>query len=261
MGYKTRLFLVLWIPGVIGVLSLLLIDLHALISMLPLPPGETDDMPSPALLKIATVVQPTVLVTIAVFIGVLLAEKVGLHAPAAEAFARREEFFSKLKPQIVPGVIAGILCGAALIGLWLSFKPFLTAEFVSRAEEFNKFVPAAVRFLYGGFTEEILLRWGMMTFLVWVFWWIVQKGVGGPRGAYFIGAVLTSALLFGIGHLPVATILAGQLTPPLVVFVIAGNSLFGIVAGFLYWKKGLETAMIAHIFAHVVLVTAIALGA
>ena len=164
MGYKTRLFLSLWIPGIIGVFSFLLIDLHALIAMLPLPPGETNELPSPALLKIATVAQPAILVTVATLVGVLLAEKVRLHAPAAEGFARREGFYSNLKPQIVSGVIAGILCGIALIGLWLSFKPFLTPEFVSRAAEFNKFVPVAVRFLYGGFTEELLLRWGMIPF-------------------------------------------------------------------------------------------------
>lgn len=260
MGYKARLFLVLWIPGIIGVLSLLLIDLHALIAMLPLPPGEVNELPPPALLKIASVFQPAIFVTIATLAGVLLAQKVGLHAPAAEGLARREGFYSKLRPQIVPGIIAGILCGAALTGLWLASKPFLTPEFATRAEEFNKLLPVAVRFLSGGITEEVLLRWGMMTFLVWASWRIFQKGSGEPRAAYFIGAILISALLFAIGHLPVAFALAGELTAPLVAFVIAGNSLFGIVAGFLYWKKGLETAMIAHIFAHVVLVTAIALA-
>jgi membrane protease YdiL (CAAX protease family) len=36
--------------------------------------------------------------------------------------------------------------------------------------------------------------------------------------------------------------------------------MFGLVAGFLYWKKGLEAAIIAHITTHVVLVTAIRLA-
>jgi len=54
--------------------------------------------------------------------------------------------------------------------------------------------------------------------------------------------------------------LAGSLTLPLVIYVITANSIFGIAAGFLYWKKGLEAAMIAHIFAHVVLISAIHLS-
>jgi hypothetical protein len=47
---------------------------------------------------------------------------------------------------------------------------------------------------------------------------------------------------------------------PLVVYVISANSLFGFVAGFLYWRRGLEAAMIAHMFAHVVLLAAIFLS-
>jgi hypothetical protein len=59
-----------------------------------------------------------------------------------------------------------------------------------------------------------------------------------------------------MGHLPIAFVLGGGLTMPMVIYVVAANSLFGIVAGFLYWRIGLEAAMIAHIFVHVVLLAA-----
>ena len=69
---------------------------------------------------------------------------------------------------------------------------------------------------------------------------------------------LASALaLIGLVIL-VASLLSGGLTAPLVAYVITANSIFGIFAGFLYWNRGLESAMIAHIFAHVVLIAAIA---
>jgi membrane protease YdiL (CAAX protease family) len=35
---------------------------------------------------------------------------------------------------------------------------------------------------------------------------------------------------------------------------------FGVIAGYLYWKKGLEAAIIAHMMAHVVMVMAIYFG-
>jgi membrane protease YdiL (CAAX protease family) len=114
--------------------------------------------------------------------------------------------------------------------------------------------------LYGGLTEEILLRWGVMTFLVWMFWRIFQRGTGRPRGVYFVAAIILSAVMFGIGHLPIASILAGGLTVPVVIYVITANSIFGIVAGFLYWRRGLESAILAHMFAHVVLIAAIYLA-
>ncbi len=257
---KKRLFLILWLAGIIGVLSFLLIDLSALIAALPVQPGDPDEMPHPALLKLASVFQPAVLTTIAVLVGVLLAGRVGLHSPAAEAWAKGEDPIEPLRRQIVPGIVAGIAGGAAIALSWVISKPFLSAEFIDRAEGFNKLVPHAVRLLYGGFTEEILLRWGFMTFLVWASWRLFQKGTGEPKPVYFVAAIILSSLLFGIGHLPIASLLNNGLDLPIAVYVIAANSIFGIIAGFLYWRRGLESAIIAHMFAHIVLITAIALA-
>ena len=217
-------------------------------------------LPPPVLLKIASFIQPAVLTTLAVIVGIWLSPKVGLHAPAAEAASRGEAFLPKLKPQILPGVLAGIASGVALVGTWVVAKPYFSAEFTSRAEEFNRLMPNVTRFLYGGFTEEILLRWGIMTFLVWAAWRLLQKGQGKPKAVYVVGAIFLSALIFGAGHLPLASMLAGGLTAPIVAYVITANSIFGIVAGFLYWRRGLEAAIIAHIMAHVVLISAIYLA-
>lgn len=260
MNPKIRLFWILWTAGIAGVLSFLLIDISALISVLPQPAGEQTELPPPAILKLLSLIQPTVLVTIAVLVGVWLTERLGLHAPAAEALSRGDGFLSNLKPQILPGVLSGLVSGVAIVLIWIITKPFLSPEFVTRAEGFNRLIPGAVRLLYGGFTEEILLRWGVMTFFVWAAWGVMQKGSGEPKPAYFIGAILASAVLFGIGHLPIASVLAGELTVPLVVYVVGANSIFGIVAGFLYWKKGLEAAIIAHMSAHLVLILAIHLS-
>jgi membrane protease YdiL (CAAX protease family) len=260
MGYKTRLFWYLWLAGMLGVLSFLLVDLSALIAALPKPPGEQVELPPPWLLKIVSPIQPAVILTIAVLAGTWLAERVGLHSPAAEAAARGNGIVEKLKPQIVPGVVAGLASGVAIVLCWVVAKPFLPPEFVSRAQEFNKFLPAVVRFLYGGLTEELLLRWGVMTFLVWSAWRLLQKGEGKPRPVYFVAAIVISAVVFGMGHLPLASMLAGGLTVPTVIYVVTGNSIFGLVAGFLYWKKGLEAAMIAHAGAHLVLILAIYLS-
>ena len=261
MTSRTRLFLILWGLGLLGVLSFLLVDLNALVAIVPLPAGQSlDDLPAPALLKIISLIQPAILVSIAALIGVLLANRVALHAPAAEAFAAREPFVSKLMPQLIPAMVAGIAGGIAIVLAWIVAKPFLSAEFIMRAEGFNDLLPVPVRFLYGGLTEEILLRWGVMTFLVWLPWRLFQKGEGRPKSWIVVAAIFISAILFGVGHLPIASLLADGLTFPLVAYVITANSVFGIAAGFLYWKRGLESAMIAHLAAHVVLIAAISLS-
>jgi hypothetical protein len=259
MTTKARVFLIVWTAGFIGILSFLLVDISAIVSMLPVAEGKQPvELPPPILLKALTVLQPAILMTLAVLIGVVLAHRVGLHAPVAEAAAAREPFLSKLKTQIIPGLLAGVLGGCTIVLGWVVAKPFLTAEFVSRAEAFNKLMPAATRFLYGGLTEEVLLRWGLMTLFVWLQWRLFQKGKDAPKSVFVIIGIFVSAIIFGIGHLPIASALSGGLTIPLVTYVITANSIFGILAGFLYWKKGLESAVIAHMFAHVVLIAAIA---
>ena len=255
-----RLFLVLWVLGVAGVLSFLLVDLEALVAMVPVPEDQKAERPPWFVIKLASVLQPAILVTLAVAVGVWLAPKVGLRAPASEAFAERRAIFPDLRPQILPGIVSGILAGIAIVACWLLFRPYLEPEFVARSEGFNKLIPAAVRFLYGGLTEEVLLRWGMMTFLAWLGWRLVSRGSERPPAAVFVAAIMISAFLFGVLHLPIASLLSGGLTIPLTLFVVTANSIFGIVAGFLYWKRGLESAMIAHIFAHVVLLSAIVLA-
>lgn len=259
MNFKTKLFLILWLAGMLGVLSFLLVDLSALVSLFPAIAGE--EMPfSPLAMKLIGLIQPSILLALAVLIGVFLAHKVGLSAPAAEAAAGGKPVIPAIIPQIIPGIIGGLVGALAIILSWILCKPFLPQEFSAKAEELNKLTPLLTRLLYGGITEELLLRWGVMTLLVWAAWRLFQKGQGKTRSIWFVSAILISSVLFGIGHLPIALALAVELTFSIAFFIVIANSIFGLIAGFLYWKKGLESAIIAHAFAHVVLVTAIYFG-
>jgi hypothetical protein len=254
---RRRLFFTLWIPGMVGVLSLLLIDLAPLIAALPLSETQTRELPPPMLLKLLSIVQPTILMTLAVFVGMWLAPRIGLSAPAAEAFAAGEPWLPRLRRQLASGVTFGLVGGVLIVLSWVLMRPFLSGEFAAKAEAFNQSVPHAVRFLYGGFTEEILLRWGFMTLLVWILCRLMDNGHARPSSTSVVSAIFVSSLLFGLGHLPVASMLNGGLDAPIVVYVTLANSLFGIIAGLLYWKRGLESAMIAHMMAHLVMIVAI----
>ena len=259
MNFKTRLFVILWVAGVMGVLSFLLVDLKALVAQLPVP-ADAEIPPITPTIKLLSLVQPSVLLSVAVWIGVALASKVGLSAPVAEAAAGGKELGSVLKPQIIPALIGGLLGGVGIILNWFLWKPFLPPEFVTRSGDINKLLPLPMRLLYGGFTEELLLRWGVMTLLVWAAWRFFQKKQGEPRTLYFISAIIASSIIFGLGHLPIAFVIVRKVSVPLALCVVVGNSFFGLIAGYLYWKKGLESAMIAHMLVHVVIVAAISLG-
>ena len=260
MRFNTRLFIILWLAGLAGVLSLLLIDLDALIKILPIPAGTEIPTITPAL-KLLSLIQPAVILSIAVLVGVVLASKVGLSSPVAEAAVSGGDSVSAFKPQIIPGIVGGLAGGVSLILIATVLKPFLSPEVLARLSEFGKVLPLPTRLLYGGIIEELLLRWGLMTLLVWAAWRLFQKGRGQPKPAFFVGAILVSSLVFAIGHLPVAFLLFPEPTLALILFAIVANSAFGLIAGYLYWKKGLESAMIAHALTHVVMFTASYFGA
>ena len=262
---RTKLFAILWLAGMAGVLSILLIDLSAILANLPATAGSK--MPfHPLVIKLLSVVQTGALLSVAIFIGVQLTPSLGLSAPAAEALATRNSsaangdgFIAALKPQVVPGLIAGFIGGVAILSTWLLFRPMLPPLFVLRAENLNSSMPVLTRLLYGGIAEELLLRWGLLTLLAWAGWRIFQRGRGTPRLVYFVSANLISSVVFGIAHLPLVIALGVDFTLPIVIFIVLANSLFGLIAGYLYWKKGLESAIIAHMSTHVVLIAAIRL--
>src|SRR5215213_5117113 len=65
-------------------------------------------------------------------------------------------------------------------------------------------------------------------------------------------SILVSAVLFGLGHLPVASSYV-SINSMTITEAIVNNGVIGIICGWLYWKKGLESAMIAHFSSDVVL--------
>lgn len=241
---KRMLFAVLWLLGMVGVLSILWLNV----------PGS-EELPVPLIVvRLLNLISPTFLLSIAVLVGVSLAHKVGFSAPLAEAIAGNSTpKWAAIQPQIVPGLIGG-----AIGGIWLSswfslWQSSLPIAFLNQAEDISKNTPFFTRILYGGITEEIILRWGLMTFLVWIMWLALQKFQGAPETIYVILAIAISSFVFGLGHLPIAFALSSQITVLLVLYIVLGNSLFGIIAGYLYWSTGLESAIIAHMVTHTVM--------
>ncbi len=195
MRFNTRLFIILLLAGLSGVLSFLLVDLKGLIAILPIPP-EMEIPPITFGLKLLSLIQPSIILSVAVLVGVALASKVGLTSPVAEAAARGTNLVSALKPQIIPGVVGGLAGGLAIVLVTAFWKPFLPPEVVALISEFVKSTPLPTRLLYGGITEELLIRWGLMTLLVWAAWRLFQKGQDKPKPVYFVAAILISSIVF-----------------------------------------------------------------
>jgi membrane protease YdiL (CAAX protease family) len=148
--------------------------------------------------------------------------------------------------------------GIGILAFARAFLGHLPREFLESAKGFSP--PWYTRILYGGITEEILVRWGLMSFLVWCCFRLTQKSDTGIRSSNYVIAIVLSALIFGAAHLPVASLLSPVLTFQLIIYIILGNAIFGIIAGFLYWRRGLECAILAHVLAHITMLAGEALA-
>lgn len=234
---KWTLWPALFLAGLPGVLVLAWWGVPVLAPQQPLPVWA---------LQLATVLQSALLLALAAWGGARLAPRVGLQAPVASALVTGQPLGPALRPQLLPGVVGGVVGAALLLGA-VQWAPEAIRTLPAQAQ-----LPLLVRVLYGGVTEEILLRWGVMSALAWAGWRVLQRGRGDGllHASTAWLAIGASALLFAAGHLPAARALTGSLTVPVVVYVVAGNAAFGVLAGWLYWRHGLEAAVVAHMVAH-----------
>jgi membrane protease YdiL (CAAX protease family) len=204
-----------------------------------------EDRFTPTQIKLLMLVNPSIFLVVFILMGLFVYDKVELRLPIIERLVGIQQEEINYSDILKAGVFGGPIAGALLSLISYLFIPFLPQEFIDFGEQFNP--GPTVRFLYGGITEEILMRFGLMSILVWLVFIIRGKL---KSSAYWIGIVV-AAVLFGVGHLPIAYQAIDQPTSELIAYVIIGNTVGGIIFGWLYWKKGLECAMIAHIFAHV----------
>jgi len=97
----------------------------------------------------------------------------------------------------------------------------------------------------------------MVSLLAWLISRVWKDAEGKPTAGGMWLVIIVASVLFGLGHLP-ATAQLAPLTPLLVTRAIILNGVAGLAFGYLYWKRGLESAMLAHfsadILLHVILV-------
>ncbi|RPA69375.1 CPBP family intramembrane metalloprotease [Cyclobacteriaceae bacterium YHN15] len=240
---KIYLAFVLFFLGMLGMLSILTTDL-------PLPEeivSVLEDRFTPFQIKLLVLINPTIILIVAVIAGTSLYQQVNLSVPVIEKFVGIKSEAPKLHDILLFGIFGGIIAGMILsiLGLYRYISP---TEFELLNSSLN--LTLAARFLYGGITEEIFMRYGLMTLIVW----LSSKLLKGTKPAVYWIGIIVSTLLFAVGHFPIVFQVVESPSIILISYVLIGNSIGGLVFGWLYWKKGLESAFLAHIFTHVVLV-------
>jgi len=90
-----------------------------------------------------------------------------------------------------------------------------------------------------GVTEELVFRVAISTLVAW----LVYRATKRQTAAIWIG-ILVAAVIFGLAH--VANLAH---VPHPYLRAITLNGIAGIALGWLYWRRGLEWAVVAHTIA------------
>lgn len=146
------------------------------------------------------------------------------------------------KPSINLALFCGVLVGIMLIisDKFLVIPPLVDIE--------PPLWSVAIASFYGGINEEVFLRLFLFSFIYFTF----RKCLVGKRLLILWMTTIIVAIIFGLGHLPALF----RLTDPSyleILRVIFLNGIAGIVFGWLYWSRGLWSAMIAHFVADLVI--------
>jgi hypothetical protein len=235
-------FAALFALGLTGIASLAPVLARAVPQMRA---AVAPDLPDAALVALS-LLQPTIMLAILVAAGVSLHERVGLRSVVAER-ARGRPGGSGPPRGVVAMLLAVTVLAALVVCVDLGLRRVAPEAFPALPRLGDGDVAArAMALLYGGITEELLMRFGLMTVLVWA-----GIKLGGGREEVARAAILIVALLFGAGHLP-ALLAHGAPEPALVARTVLLNAALGLFYGWVYWRRTLEHAMLAHAWTHVV---------
>jgi membrane protease YdiL (CAAX protease family) len=244
-----KAFGVLLAAGLIGVLAVMPFMLE-LIETPGFRKASAPPIPMPVVIALS-LVQNGILLALVIAIGMVLAKRIGLRMPLISPWTRRSAY-PEVRTIVWRGIFVGALTGAALVALEaLIFLRQLPAELLPLFD-----IPVWKRLLagllYGGVTEELLMRLFLVSLAAWLLGKLFKTPDGMPTRGAFWGAIILVAIVFGLGHLPVTAAIT-PLTPLLVVRAVVLNGVAGIAFGYLYWRHGLEAAMLGHMGAHLVM--------
>lgn len=233
------------LAGAAAAIPMVLEVFRPMVSSAPPPP-----LPLPLLVAVGTI-QNLILLGVAVGVGLLLGRKLGLGAPLLEGWLYHQEPGVRARDSLKYGALVGIAVGIILLITIIPVAPHLPGlPFVTAAR-----VALWKRILvcfYGGIDEEVLTRLFLLTLFAWLGMKVLPKREARLSAATFWVANIVVAILFGLGHLPSASLVM-RITPTVVVLAIVLNGVAAIPFGYLYWKRGLESAMIAHFCADFVI--------
>jgi len=175
-------------------------------------------------------------------IAMNLGRRTGLGAPFLEGVFARSESLQWLRRVVLLSFAAAVVSG-----LLISAPALFVRDAAVEPDQFIapwKYLLASID---AGIQEELFYRFFLMTLLVWLGSLIWKEEDGRPSGKVFWIAIALSGVAFGWAHIDdMIGSFGGHAGSQAMALRMLWTSLFGFVAGWLYWRFGLESAMLWH---------------
>jgi Type II CAAX prenyl endopeptidase Rce1-like len=243
-------FGILFVLGIAGI-AMVTITSAPLVEqrLAKLSPEMLEKVPPLWTLMLLQGLQLTVLLAISILIGIGCVYRVGLHSHLIDHWVFHTAKSSSFAVEIKWSLGVGAAVAIVLLLLDRLMQPVLPEVLRAANNTEPNWLSSLTAMLYGGITEEILMRWGVMSLLIWIAWKGLKQGVTLPSQGIYQGAIVLAALVFGLLHLP-ATAAIVPLTPVVIIRALLLNGIAGIAFGWLFWQYSLEAAMLSHVSVH-----------
>ncbi|SDG06509.1 CAAX protease self-immunity [Methanolobus vulcani] len=191
----------------------------------------------------------TVIFLVGIFTGLYLGKKVGLKTPVLSSLFEDRSLPSDFKSSFSISVLYGVIISFLIVILD-------TLVFTRYSESLLLYLttpPLWQRFLYSfyvGVTEEVVLRFFLMTFLVWITWKVKKNSEGKATDAGIWLSIIMVSSIYSVVYLLFSR---EMMDPTIIMRVAAFNGIASMVFGWLYWKKGLEYSIISNITATIMI--------
>jgi hypothetical protein len=181
---------------------------------------------------------------LAVAIGVTLGRRVGLGSALIDIALQGRSPWRGIRFLSLPSLAGGVI-GAAWLVTLVMFWP----ESLSVVDPVYS-LPLLPKLLYGGITSELLLRYGVMSLVMWLLWRLFGQEQRRPGWLMGWSAVVLTALLAGTVPVYLTWSLSATLPSTVLAQLLLCEIVYGLLAGQLFWRYGLEVAILAHLVAY-----------
>jgi hypothetical protein len=175
-------------------------------------------------------------------LGLWLGARIGLGTPLLTALlSRHPDARRQLTRDTLLAVSLGLFVGFLLWVLRIVSAQYLPPDLPELGH--RGAIGGLLVSISAAISEEVWLRLGVMTILAWLILRALGQSVLKRRVAWTV--IVLAALAFGAIHLPQLAA-AGAATTTGIAATMLGNTLVGIVCGWLFWQRGLIAAILAH---------------